>query len=83
MARLALSEEEKSWLQTACPYFTPEYLDYLEAFRFKPDEQVSLDFIVEETTADGVELGKLDLEIKGGWAATILYEVRLCCYCGA
>ncbi|KDE08907.1 nicotinate phosphoribosyltransferase [Microbotryum lychnidis-dioicae p1A1 Lamole] len=72
---LRLTSSEAEWLKTNCPYFTPEYLDYLSEFRFDPDQQVKVDFVVENTDEKGVESGRFEIEIKGGWAATILYEV--------
>ncbi|SGY24063.1 BQ5605_C019g09008 [Microbotryum silenes-dioicae] len=75
LGTLRLTSSEAEWLKTNCPYFTPEYLDYLSEFRFDPDQQVKVDFVVENTDEKGVESGRFEIEIKGGWAATILYEV--------
>ncbi|SCV71949.1 BQ2448_4643 [Microbotryum intermedium] len=72
---LRLRAAEADWLKANCPYFTAEYLQYLSNFRFEPDHQVKVDFIVETTDEHGVEWGRFEIEIKGGWAATILYEV--------
>lgn len=76
LSTLSLTADERKYLESKCSFFTPSYLDYLTTFRFKPEEQVKLEFEVESTDADGVEWGRLGVEIKGGWAATILYEVR-------
>lgn len=78
LADLKLTPSERSWLAQRCPYFSPSYLDYLEAFRFRPAEQIVLAFVVVENDARGVEWGNLELEVKGGWAETILYEVSAC-----
>jgi nicotinate phosphoribosyltransferase len=75
LGKLALTKEERAWLEKTVPYYTPKYLDYLEAFRFKPVEQVTVQYVVEDKDAQGQELGRFEIEIKGGWAATILYEV--------
>ncbi|KAK4054474.1 nicotinate phosphoribosyltransferase [Microbotryomycetes sp. JL201] len=75
MGDVALTSEERTWLEQRCPFFPPSYLDYLGAFRFKPQEQVTLDFVAEQKDADGIEWGSFELEISGGWAETILYEV--------
>lgn len=34
-----------------------------------------LEFVRVERDAQGVEWGNLELEVKGSWAETILYEV--------
>lgn len=68
-----LTQEEREWLQTICPYFTTAYLNYLFAYRFKP-EQV---FITFEPTTCNATLGNLSIEIAGPWAETILWEVPL------
>ncbi|KAM0791366.1 hypothetical protein ACM66B_005831 [Microbotryomycetes sp. NB124-2] len=75
LGSVALTDEERIWLEQRCPFFPPSYLDYLASFRFKPQEQVVFDFVVEYTDAQGVEWGSFELEISGGWAETILYEV--------
>lgn len=72
-----MTKEERAWLEKTVPYYTPQYLDYLETFRFKPEEQVDVQYIVLDKDAQGRELGRFEIEIKGGWAATILYEVRM------
>jgi nicotinate phosphoribosyltransferase len=61
------------WLRDTCPCFTPEYLDYLSNYRFKP-EQVSIQFI---PTSDCGELGKAHIDMKGLWIEAILWEVPL------
>ena len=66
MAGLALTEPQLAWLKETCPYFEPDYLDRLAAYRFDPDE-VSL-----------VQKGsRLDLSVQGPWYRTILWEVPL------
>lgn len=75
LGTISLTSGESTWLESRCPFFRPAYLDYLSAFRFKPEEQVSIEFVVEEADAEGVEWGRFEIEIQGGWAATILYEV--------
>lgn len=75
LGKLALTKEERAWLEKNAPFLSADYLDYLESFRYKPEEQVTVDYIVEDKDAQGQELGRFEIEIKGGWAATILYEV--------
>lgn len=70
---LALTLEERSWLAKACPYFTPEYLDHLSAYRFKP-EQVKLTFV--PLTPSGKE-GDIEMEAVGLWSEAIFWEVPL------
>ncbi|ORY89415.1 nicotinate phosphoribosyltransferase [Leucosporidium creatinivorum] len=77
LGKLALTKEERVWLEKNAPFLTADYLDYLETFRYKPEEQVSVQYVVVDKDAQGQELGRFEIEIKGGWAATILYEVPL------
>ncbi|KAI1797479.1 nicotinate phosphoribosyltransferase [Ganoderma leucocontextum] len=79
---ITLSKEERAWLEKACPYFKPSYLDYLEAYRFKP-EQLNLRF---EPIPEDVEKNKMDdpharghimIDATGPWQETILWEVPL------
>lgn len=64
MAHLKLTDEEREYM-ARLPYLDAEYIDYLSQFRFRPDEQVKIQY-------DG---GDLELEISGEWHETILYEV--------
>ncbi|KAK4053927.1 nicotinate phosphoribosyltransferase [Microbotryomycetes sp. JL221] len=77
LGNVTLTTEERTWLEKRCPFFPPSYLDYLSSFRFKPSEQVMLDFVVEFTDERGIEWGRYELEVRGGWAETILYEVPI------
>ncbi|KAL9714330.1 nicotinate phosphoribosyltransferase [Leucoagaricus gongylophorus] len=70
---LTLTPSERIWLQTQCPWFSKDYLDYLSAFRFKPD-QVSIQFI---PAPQDTSVGQIDIQIKGPWAETVLWEVPL------
>jgi nicotinate phosphoribosyltransferase len=70
---LRLSSDEKDWLQRSCPYFTKEYLDYLAGFQFNPD-QVSVKFV---PVSEDEEHGNVEIEAKGLWVETILWEVPL------
>ncbi|OJA07695.1 hypothetical protein AZE42_01846 [Rhizopogon vesiculosus] len=40
-AEVQLKQDERVWLQDKCNYFKPNYLDYLQSYRFKP-EQVTI-----------------------------------------
>jgi nicotinate phosphoribosyltransferase len=68
MESLQLTQQEKEFM-SKLSFFDEEYINYLEAFRYKPTENVFVTF--DEDTQD------LDLQIKGDWLATILYEVPL------
>lgn len=68
---LILTQEERDWLTATCPDLTPNYLDFLAAYRFKP-EQVEITF--EPVSPDGL-LGNIGIEASGPWSETILWEV--------
>ncbi|KAK2463479.1 hypothetical protein APHAL10511_004565 [Amanita phalloides] len=70
---LALTSAEKEWLEKTCPYLTQNYLSYLSAYRFKP-EQVDIGFIPVSQTG---ELGHISIETNGPWAEAIMWEVPL------
>src|SRR5690349_7984851 len=38
MTVLYLTKDEKRFLSNACPYLSPTYLDFLEGYRYDPDE---------------------------------------------
>lgn len=66
MALLKLSKEEKQFLKVTCPYLDPVYLDFLEGYRFNPEE------VHIEQKGD-----QLNVHIEGLWYRTILWEVPL------
>ena len=66
MGRLKLTREEKHFLAKNCPYLAPTYLDFLQGFRYDPDEV--------EVTQNGSELA---VTIEGYWYRTILWEVPI------
>lgn len=66
LAHLKLTAKEKLFLKVTCPYLNPVYLDFLEGYRFNPEEvQIS-------QTGD-----QLEVHIEGLWYRTILWEVPL------
>ncbi|KAF9067188.1 nicotinate phosphoribosyltransferase [Rhodocollybia butyracea] len=69
--QIKLTPTERDWLSKTCPYFPSEYIDYLENYRFKP-EQVQADFV----PVDGIN-GHIEITAAGPWAETILWEVPL------
>lgn len=66
MATLKLSREEKHFLQVNCPYLDPVYLDFLEGYRYNPEEI--------HITQNG---DQLEVHVEGLWYRTILWEVPL------
>ncbi|KAJ7219967.1 nicotinate phosphoribosyltransferase [Mycena pura] len=72
--QLVLTEAEQAWLKQTCPYFSTEYLSYLRDYRFKPAEQVHIEFVPYAT--DG-ETGVIEIDIAGPWVETIFWEVPL------
>ncbi|KAG0708095.1 Quinolinate phosphoribosyl transferase [Suillus ampliporus] len=77
-AEVQLTQDERAWLQDACKYFKPEYLDYLQSYRFKP-EQISVNFVPSSNDPD---MGSVKIEARGPWLETVLWEVPLmACLC--
>ncbi|BGP16380.1 hypothetical protein JCM10213_004923 [Rhodosporidiobolus nylandii] len=73
-----LQPHERAFLEKHCPYLKLEFLDYLASYRFRPQEQVLLQFVPSgDVDEDGTEWGSFELEVRGTWKETILYEVPL------
>ena len=70
---MSLTPEERTWLETTCPYLKPSYLDYLAAYRFKPS-QVQVSFVPCSPDSDE---GHIEIEAFGPWAEAIFWEVPL------
>jgi nicotinate phosphoribosyltransferase len=67
MAELALTAEERAKAEAKMPWMHPGYWDYLANYRFDPSEvKVSLD-----------AKNNLQIDIRGLWHRTILWEVPL------
>ncbi len=66
LANCGLSADERLYLDKACPFLGPAYLDLLSTYRFNPSE-VTID----------IKDGKLSVIIEGPWYHTILWEVPL------
>jgi nicotinate phosphoribosyltransferase len=66
MAALQLSNDEKQFLAVTCPYLEPTYLDFLEGYRYNPDE------VQIQQEGDHITIA-----ISGYWYRTILWEVPL------
>jgi len=69
-----LKPSELEFLRGNCPYFSEAYISYLEKYRFRPLEQVSIRFVSDEADEN---LGQLEIDVRGLWVETILYEVPL------
>ena len=72
-AKLSLSPDERSWLERTCPYLNKGYLDYLQSYRFKPD-QVTITF---EPLPEDADRGQIGIVVDGLWVETIMWEVPL------
>ncbi len=66
MAQLKLSKAEKQFLHDKCPYIDPTYLDFLQGYRYDPEE------VKIEQHGD-----ELSVAIEGYWYRTILWEVPI------
>ena len=66
MANLQLTAEEKKFIKAKCYFFDPVFVDFLEGFRYKPEEVT--------ITQEG---GDLSVVIEGYWYRTVLWEVPL------
>jgi len=66
LSALVLSKEEENFLVSRCYYFDPVFIDLLKGFRFNPSE-------VEIQQKNG----NLQVEVKGLWYRTVLWEVPL------
>jgi nicotinate phosphoribosyltransferase len=72
LGHITLSIRELSFLRKHCPYFSEDYLSYLQNFQLQPSRQVKL----ELRNVEG-EWGDLDMKVAGLWVETILYEIPL------
>lgn len=85
LQHLALRPDERKYLEKACPYLQPAYVDYLANFRFNPASQVklcptpSVRRVPQEDGTTKEEGGWFDLHltVTGKWLDAILYEVPL------
>ncbi|KAI5803936.1 Quinolinate phosphoribosyl transferase [Geopyxis carbonaria] len=76
LSEIRLTDDEKAFLEKKCEFLPQAYVSYLSVFSFKPASQVVLSFLpVNEE--EGEEYGDLNIEVKGKWVETILYEIPL------
>lgn len=68
-----MSPDERSWLERTCPYLKQGYLDYLQSYRFRP-EQVVITF---EPLSTDANRGHIGIVADGLWVETIMWEVPL------
>ncbi len=66
LAKLQLTEQEKTYFAANCPYIDPTYFDFLQGYRFNPEEV--------QLTQQGAEIS---ITIEGYWYRTILWEVPI------
>lgn len=66
LAKLQLTDREKSYFASTCPYIDPTYFDFLQGYRYDPSE-------VRIEQHDG----ELSVTIEGYWYRTILWEVPI------
>ncbi|EGW30004.1 nicotinate phosphoribosyltransferase [Spathaspora passalidarum NRRL Y-27907] len=67
LENLRFTNEEIEFVKKTLPQFPAEYFEYLQTFKFKPEEQIKY--------LDGDD--DLKLEVAGNWQDTILYEIPL------
>ncbi|KAL2352939.1 nicotinate phosphoribosyltransferase [Cryomyces antarcticus] len=77
LANIILSDEELDYLRNTCTYFNEAYLRYMSTFRFRPGEHIHLAFHAINDTNSDEDLGDIELQTKGLWVETILYEIPL------
>lgn len=66
MSNLKLTKQEKQFLKNTCPYLPPTYVDFLEGYRYDPEEV--------EIKQEGSDL---EVYVSGYWYRTILWEVPI------
>lgn len=66
MKNLALTDEAEAFIRKKCYFFDPVFIDLLKGYRFNPDEVA-----IKQTG------GHLEIEIKGLWYRTVLWEVPI------
>ena len=77
MKNIQITEEEIAYLKQACPYLSPQYLLYLQSFRFKPSEHIQARFLPDSDNGKDEDVGNIDMHTAGLWLETILYEIPL------
>lgn len=66
MADLRMTKEEKAFIKERCYFFDPAFIDFLEGYRYDPQE------------VEIVQCGdELRVSVEGYWYRTVLWEVPL------
>src|ERR1700761_3821233 len=73
LGNITLEQQELQFLRKHCPYLSADYLDYLQRFQLRPEEQVRLKF----NQVDESPYGDLEITITGLWVETMFYEIPL------
>lgn len=66
MKEVSLTDDEKDFLISSCPYLHRGYLEFLKNYKFDPSE-----------VETNLEEDNLVIEINGNWCKTVLWEVPL------
>src|SRR5690606_17920572 len=66
LAKLQLTRQEKGYFAATCSYIDPTYFDFLQGYRYDPEEV--------QVRQHGEELS---VSIEGYWYRTILWEVPI------
>ena len=77
LANVTVTKEEVEWLKKSCPYFSQEYLHFLQGFHLRPSEHIKLSFTPTSNASDDSAPGDVSVETRGLWVDTILYEIPL------
>jgi nicotinate phosphoribosyltransferase len=77
LGNIALSNDELRFLKNTCTYLNQAYLNFLKEFRLNPREQIVATFEPDEDTGSDDDIGEINIEVKGLWVDTILYEIPL------
>nr|POE77784.1 nicotinate phosphoribosyltransferase [Quercus suber] len=78
LENVTITAGELKWLKETCPYLTDDYLSFLQTFTFRPAEHLQITFEQSADAGDGdAASGHVDIQTKGRWVDTILYEIPL------
>ena len=79
MGNVRITTEEVAFLKDQCPFFPPEYLVYLENFRYDPSclDVRFIECTHEAEEADSEILGEMAITARGKWCDTTLFEGRI------
>ncbi|KAJ2156328.1 nicotinate phosphoribosyltransferase [Coemansia sp. RSA 552] len=69
LADIAIRDDELAYLRASCPFFSAEYMRFLQAYRYNPAADV--DCVLDDAT------GQIELRVRGQWSQVILYEIVL------